>query len=495
MTEPTARTEPTADPATGITADNVPVAVETVETATGAAEPAETAIEAVELSVESAGITVETANGAAEPTADPATGAAELSVGSAGINVETATAPADHAREGATAPAAGNSAEPAESVAPAVKPATEATAETASEATAPAAENSAEPAESVDPVGKPATEATVETASEATAPAADNATASMESIDHIDHIDAAHDDLTESFAADPIPLAVADDAPIDPSASAAESPSASAAESPSAGKSFFLSDVVVTRIDGVRSRESKRDMNYFYCRPHHALIYKVSGEMTCWFGKREVSFSKNDIVYIPRGLTYRSKLRSDGRYIIIDFDTLEDYPADEIIVARFENHSNLYSLFSKCAEEWAFRDTAHNLGCKAYIYKILALMARQLDGSDKELRAKLAPAIDYMHLHINDQSLTIERLAEAAGMSEPYFRSLFGQLYIVSPKRYIISVRIGQAKSMLEEGTSVARTAEAVGFTDTESFTRLFRREAGMSPRDWANRAPGLRKK
>ena len=255
-------------------------------------------------------------------------------------------------------------------------------------------------------------------------------------------------------------------------------------------REFFLSDVVVTRIDGVRSRESKRDMNYFYCRPHHALIYKVSGEMTCWFGKREVSFSKNDIVYIPRGMTYRSKLRSDGRYIIIDFDTLLDYPADEIIVARFENHSNLYSLFSKCAEEWAFRDTAHTLSCKAYVYKILALMARQLDGSDKELRAKLAPAIEYMRLHINDQSLTTEKLAEAAGMSEPYFRSLFGQLYIVPPKRYIISVRIGQAKSMLEEGTSVARTAEAVGFTDTESFTKLFKREAGMSPRDWARRGP-----
>lgn len=254
---------------------------------------------------------------------------------------------------------------------------------------------------------------------------------------------------------------------------------------------IFASDIIVTRIAGVTSEESKLDMNYFYDRPHHALIYKVSGTMVCYYRDRTVEFSGNDIVYIPKGMTYRSRLRSEGKYIIINFDTAEEYPADDIFVARFENHSNLYSLFSKCAEEWMFKDSAHLLGCKSYVYKILALMARALDGSDTEIRRRIAPSLEYLHRHINDPSLDVGMLAAAAELSETQFRRLFKKIYIVAPSRYIISVRIGQAKDMLSaEGSSrqcmgVAEIAAAVGFTDAESFTKLFRREVGMTPQEF----------
>jgi AraC-like DNA-binding protein len=251
---------------------------------------------------------------------------------------------------------------------------------------------------------------------------------------------------------------------------------------------IFEGDINVVRIASVTSEESKLDMNYFFDRPYHALIYKVSGTMVCYYRDRTVEFSSNDIVYIPKGMTYRSRLKSEGKYIIINFDTAENYSADEIFVARFENHSNLYSLFSKCAEEWLFKDTAHLLNCKSYVYKILALMARALDGRDAETRKRIAPSIEYLHRHINDPSLDTSSAAKASGLSETQFRRLFKKLYIVAPSRYIISVRIGQAKDLLLSersspfSASIADIAHTVGFTDVESFTKLFRREVGMTP-------------
>ena len=68
---------------------------------------------------------------------------------------------------------------------------------------------------------------------------------------------------------------------------------------------FFSSDINVTRIISVTSEESRRDTNYFYSRPTHALIYKVSGTMVCYYndaatGKpKELEFSKFIMIYRP----------------------------------------------------------------------------------------------------------------------------------------------------------------------------------------------------
>ena len=239
--------------------------------------------------------------------------------------------------------------------------------------------------------------------------------------------------------------------------------------------SFFENDVVISRLVSVTTADSRAEMSYFFERPHHALIYKVSGGMKCYFGEREVEFTRNDIVYIPKGMTYRSMASSDppGKYIIINFDTLGDFPADEISVARFENHS------------------AHLLSCRSYTYKILALIARALDGSDAAVRAKIQPALEFMRRRIDDPALDPALMAEAARLSDAQFRRLFKSVFLVSPSRYILSVRIGQAKELLRsdgasaEYSTVAEVARAVGFADCDSFSRAFRREVGMAPGVW----------
>ncbi len=129
--------------------------------------------------------------------------------------------------------------------------------------------------------------------------------------------------------------------------------------------------------------------------------------------------------------------------------------------------------------------------CRSYTYKILALMARALDGSDAETRRKLQPGLEFMRRRIDDCSLTVLQMAEAASLSESTFRKLFKEVFLVSPSRYIMSVRIGQAKELLcSDGASgeyltVADAARAVGFVDADSFSRAFKREVGMPPGEW----------
>ncbi len=256
---------------------------------------------------------------------------------------------------------------------------------------------------------------------------------------------------------------------------------------------IFNTDFTISHIVSVTFAESRAGMSYFYSRPHHALIYKVSGVMSCMYGSTRLEFSRNDIVYIPKGMTYRSVAVSDppGKYIIINFDSVDSPSPDEILVAHFENHANLYSLFSKCADEWLFKDSAHGFSCKSYAYKILALMARALDGSDESARRRIAPSLEYLRLHISDPSLDAAALARASDLSEAQFRRLFKSVFLVAPTRYITSVRVGQARELLDSDGASAQDATLeeialqLGFTDADGFARAFRREVGMSPGEY----------
>ena len=65
------------------------------------------------------------------------------------------------------------------------------------------------------------------------------------------------------------------------------------------------------------------------------------------------------------------------------------------------------------------------------------------------------------------------------------FRAATGE----SPVSYLHRVRIEAAKRLLDETTSnVDEITAAVGYSDPRSFGRLFRRQTGMSPREYRRR-------
>jgi AraC family transcriptional regulator len=49
-------------------------------------------------------------------------------------------------------------------------------------------------------------------------------------------------------------------------------------------------------------------------------------------------------------------------------------------------------------------------------------------------------------------------------------------------KTYQLQVRIARAKSALRTGSSIARIAFAMGFTDQSHFTHVFKRLVGETP-------------
>ena len=84
------------------------------------------------------------------------------------------------------------------------------------------------------------------------------------------------------------------------------------------------------------------------------------------------------------------------------------------------------------------------------------------------------------------RSDVVAQLVRQAGLPKRTFDRRFRAATGYSPLAYVQTLRIEEAKQMLERGsTSVEAVGRAVGYEDAASFRRLFRRMAGMTPGEY----------
>lgn len=80
----------------------------------------------------------------------------------------------------------------------------------------------------------------------------------------------------------------------------------------------------------------------------------------------------------------------------------------------------------------------------------------------------------------------VPRMAGVAAMSERTLQYRFRRTFGTTPTGYLHRLRIDRASPLLEGGSSVTDAALAVGFSDPNYFSRVFRRQTGRSPRAYA---------
>lgn len=81
-------------------------------------------------------------------------------------------------------------------------------------------------------------------------------------------------------------------------------------------------------------------------------------------------------------------------------------------------------------------------------------------------------------------NIKINELADHIGVNRSYLTSSFKKVTGYSPKEYLVSLRMENAKQMLEQtNLPVNSIASSVGYTDQLAFSRMFKRYSGVSPK------------
>ena len=85
-----------------------------------------------------------------------------------------------------------------------------------------------------------------------------------------------------------------------------------------------------------------------------------------------------------------------------------------------------------------------------------------------------------------DEDLSLEQLAEIAGLSASHFMRAFRNAMGVPPHQYLLTLRFEQAQRLLEQSDlSVTEVGLRCGFNYPGHFATSFRKATGLSPRAW----------
>jgi len=238
------------------------------------------------------------------------------------------------------------------------------------------------------------------------------------------------------------------------------------------------------------------------------ILYFEKGEALIYCNSHPIRVGPGELIIInSNDLHYGESLSEQLVYYVVEFnlsfidsnhiDLCQTKYLTPLVQNRilFHNqihhHDELLSEVHKLIKEYYRQELGYELAVKAYIYRILVLLLRyyskqtisEIEKSrQRKTLARLSPVLEYMDCHYTEQ-LTLKQLSVMANMSEHYFCRLFKSLTGKSPTEYINHLRLNKAVTLLRESElNITEVALAVGFNDSNYFSRLFKKYKHVSP-------------
>ena len=224
-------------------------------------------------------------------------------------------------------------------------------------------------------------------------------------------------------------------------------------------------------------------------RPTHGFVLNDEGAEKDYFFSdgRIMHTGSGELFYLPKGSSYRVMNCNPGGCTAINFDVEGDFSCEPFSL-RFRNNEKLVKTFKNAEKEWRIQSDRRQLVTKKAIYDIMIQLhdeQRRNYQTDAQYRL-LEPALKRITADFTSPELTVAELAALCGISEVYFRKLFLSKLGVSPKEYLISLRIGYAKQLLaSDSLSVGEVATICGYAEPCHFSREFSKREGCAPADY----------
>lgn len=95
-------------------------------------------------------------------------------------------------------------------------------------------------------------------------------------------------------------------------------------------------------------------------------------------------------------------------------------------------------------------------------------------------------AVNYIQMHYSED-LIVQNIADHVGINRYYLTRIFKEKTGITIQDQLTNVRIFESKRYLRLGHSVQETAYLCGFNDAATYSRLFKKKEGCSPRTWKN--------
>lgn len=145
-------------------------------------------------------------------------------------------------------------------------------------------------------------------------------------------------------------------------------------------------------------------------------------------------------------------------------------------------------IFKKMIQELQLGKADFENYLSLLLYELLIMVGRQ-QSEPKAIppaaQKDIEHAIRYFSENYN-KDISIDEFAASLNMSTCWFIRNFKQYSKITPMAYILSIRIANAKNLLETTTyNINEIASIIGYDNALYFSRLFKKQTGLSPSEY----------
>ncbi len=234
----------------------------------------------------------------------------------------------------------------------------------------------------------------------------------------------------------------------------------------------ILSIEAVTTVDSPRGRQA-----VMWKRPNYGITFCYEGQITYEHNGQKTVSDKGHMVLLPKGESYTILGTRNGRFPLINVQCTDDFQVHEILSFPIRNPENYLRDYERLKELYFLGSDSFQ--CMSILYGMLSRLVVDSMGANRLISRAMA----YISDHYMSAALTNAEIAAHLGISDIYLCKIFRDTLHISPRQYLIDLRMKKARQLLSEGSlCVNDIALQCGYSSVYHFSRAFRITMGMSP-------------